>query len=315
MARRRGRSAGGEAGDSLDLLLDTICNTFGGVLFMAMLICLLAGKPSARAHVDAESSARDQLASMDAEDRRRRAEADAETRARRATRDRAAVDAQLAELATRIGSDASTVTNMAAHFADRDAEVRDALSSRDQLGELARRAQEKREAIAVALAGTTQRRAEAKAADGAAVAAQDRSRLSLRVPTAHATNKQQAVAFVSRGRLYAGVYPSADYRGHVPAYRGNTAGGNSIGPQDLPDALGSAPIASSGDAARALTEQRLAALDPTAAYVVFAVWPDSHEAFRLLRDALTARGIGYGLLLMGEAEPVGFGGKGDKYEQ
>ena len=27
--------------DSLDLLLDTICNTFGGVLFIAMLVIIL----------------------------------------------------------------------------------------------------------------------------------------------------------------------------------------------------------------------------------------------------------------------------------
>ena len=37
MSRRQRRVA-----DSLDLLLDTICNTFGGVLFIAMLVMILA---------------------------------------------------------------------------------------------------------------------------------------------------------------------------------------------------------------------------------------------------------------------------------
>ena len=38
MTRRRRRAA---AGDSLELLLDTICNTFGGIVFIALLIVLL----------------------------------------------------------------------------------------------------------------------------------------------------------------------------------------------------------------------------------------------------------------------------------
>lgn len=38
MSRRRGRN---QQGDSLELLLDTICNTFGGVLFIALLVCIL----------------------------------------------------------------------------------------------------------------------------------------------------------------------------------------------------------------------------------------------------------------------------------
>ncbi|HQX54100.1 MAG TPA: hypothetical protein PLR25_29565 [Planctomycetaceae bacterium] len=33
-------------GDSLDLLLDTICNTFGGILFIAMLVVILTNKAS-----------------------------------------------------------------------------------------------------------------------------------------------------------------------------------------------------------------------------------------------------------------------------
>ena len=33
-------------GDSLDLLLDTICNTFGGILFIAMLVVILTSQIS-----------------------------------------------------------------------------------------------------------------------------------------------------------------------------------------------------------------------------------------------------------------------------
>ena len=36
MSRRRSRKQ-----DSLELLLDTICNTFGGVLFIAILVVML----------------------------------------------------------------------------------------------------------------------------------------------------------------------------------------------------------------------------------------------------------------------------------
>ena len=47
------------SGDSLDLLLDTICNTFGGILFIAMLVVLLTNQLSrdaATAAPNAESS-------------------------------------------------------------------------------------------------------------------------------------------------------------------------------------------------------------------------------------------------------------------
>ena len=41
MRSRRWNRDGG--GDSLDLLLDTMCNLFGGIVFVALLVALLAG--------------------------------------------------------------------------------------------------------------------------------------------------------------------------------------------------------------------------------------------------------------------------------
>ena len=40
---------GAPSGDSLDLLLDTICNTFGGILFIAMLVVILTNQMSREA--------------------------------------------------------------------------------------------------------------------------------------------------------------------------------------------------------------------------------------------------------------------------
>lgn len=51
---------------SLELLLDTICNTFGGVLFLAMLISLLLTQTSKRSEL--ESAAADPLPAMSAAD-------------------------------------------------------------------------------------------------------------------------------------------------------------------------------------------------------------------------------------------------------
>ena len=55
----RGKSV---ADSSLELLLDTICNTFGGVLFLAILVCILlrnAGHTSAQQQVDAKFTEND----------------------------------------------------------------------------------------------------------------------------------------------------------------------------------------------------------------------------------------------------------------
>lgn len=37
-----------EEGDSLDLLLDTMCNLFGGIVFVALLVALLAGEDASQ---------------------------------------------------------------------------------------------------------------------------------------------------------------------------------------------------------------------------------------------------------------------------
>lgn len=58
MSRRR--QDGGEG--SLELLLDTICNTFGGVLFLAMLVSLLLSQSRRRS--DAEDAAADPQAAL-----------------------------------------------------------------------------------------------------------------------------------------------------------------------------------------------------------------------------------------------------------
>ena len=45
--RMRRRRPAENPADSLELLLDTICNTFGGVLFIALLVALLTHVPAA----------------------------------------------------------------------------------------------------------------------------------------------------------------------------------------------------------------------------------------------------------------------------
>lgn len=44
-----------QSGDSLDLLLDTMCNLFGGIVFIALLVAMLAGD-GARQRVESPRS-------------------------------------------------------------------------------------------------------------------------------------------------------------------------------------------------------------------------------------------------------------------
>ena len=313
MRRRRNTV---EASDSLDLLLDTICNTFGGVLFMAMLICLLSGGPAKPKRPEAEAAARERLRQLEALERRERSEAGADERLARARRDLAAAEANVARWAETLELPPERATALVVQLSNESNRVREALAAGEVVASLSGEAAELREKLAAAEEQLRQSRQKLTAVERAAEAARERAKTTLRVPTARETDKRQAVVFVSGGRMYAGIYPDDSYRRGVPLFRGtaNNGGRDSLGPGDLPDKLGSPVVADAAAARAALAEQRVTGLDPQRDFVMFAVWPDSHEAFRLLRDAAGEKGLGYGLLLMDAGAAVTFG-DAKSYEQ
>lgn len=163
MARRR------PAGDSsLELLLDTICNTFGGVLFLAMLVSLMLTQTRRKT----EDSPADPAAAVSAADLVR-----LDTRAEDAARDVEALEAQASQ----------------ARRADRDLEVPNAAEMLAAMEAAEQRVTEA-EARRAELLATLAREQAATARAAAARAAADRDREQI-----------AAAAERARGRLAAAV--------------------------------------------------------------------------------------------------------------
>lgn len=296
-----------EGMDSLQMLLDPICNTFGGAVFMALLIALVGNRGGA-AKPDEQAAARVKLAALAHVEAQEKSLADAQADSDDTSAREAALQHDIAAVAGRLGWTPDRVLALAAQYSGSADAVRAALDGGRALDDLAKQAAAKSADAKDAQAKLDEQQSRLHAAEQAVAAARAKSRLTLRMPAAHETTKRQAVAYVVHGRLYAGIYPEERFRFAAPLFRGVTRGDDkSIKPADLPDALGSPLLTTADGAAAAITAQGLAGLDANTDYVVFAVWPDSHEAFRLLRDAATARGLGYGLLLMDKDEAVSFG--------
>src|SRR5687768_3661347 len=97
--------------DSLDLLLDTICNTFGGVLFIAMLVIILLNMSGEKAaSVPATPDAQAQLAAAQAEMVRAQTELD---QLRRAAAEQAKLASQFSD--PKIKSLVSSMTTSQQH--------------------------------------------------------------------------------------------------------------------------------------------------------------------------------------------------------
>lgn len=285
MKRRRRRAA---AGDSLELLLDTICNTFGGIVFIALLIVLLLRETGIRRDEPSETLPPAEL----------------ETLAGRLE----AVNAELVALRTA----QADLARRAAEYAP--AETRDLLERRGQLEERTAQLRADRDATTVA-------NATASAAVAQANVELDRQGEELREQTRRATKLEtelrdvrtakaeeirnpvvrQKTAFRSIGLV---VRYGRMYVWHRYDASGNRAGLNtdefvvvesrSNGLVTRPDPTKGVPL-SSAEAASAVLA-RLHGFRPGTCYFEIIVRPDSFEQFAVLRDALIGAGYEYRLM-------------------
>jgi hypothetical protein len=303
-----------ESDDSMELLLDTICNVFGGVLFLALLVCLLTQNAAQSMSNQLPS---DELLSMRVEQRK------AELRLQEAQQQLATMQAQqghLTQLLASLGKSSdpevaeaysALVVELSALSQQRErvaAEVAEA-SERLRKAEADEHAAKKEHDAAVARRDATTADAERQLAEAreAAEAEREKQTVQLRLPRARVTGKQEVALFISQGRLF---MPLTYDRNGWPTGRDakvtTSVGLNeSIGPADLRIAAG-IPVEANGQALATLDRQ-LSRLDPAVHFVTLAVWPDSYKQFRELREHVVKKRFEYRLLLMGTGESVGFG--------
>ncbi len=287
----------------MDLLLDTLCNTFGGLVFIALLLSLLVQQTAV---VHSPNGSDVALADAELEVIEAYGRLQAVTEAMIALRQQ--IDRDRGRLANYFGLDDEGFTT---DFARDAIDLLIALDARAE-AERARIDAEGRAAAAerklaeAAGAVMTAKQALADARDEARRISAEK-RVTLRVPRERASSKSQRALLLHGGRLRqlfvydASGNPIRLNRDEIDVSPLETI----IAPIRF---RGGDPVVDRNTAATSL-RRRLGAFSPARHYVLITVWPDSHGSFRLVRDALVEQGYDYQLLLMEEGESVQLGGR------
>jgi len=286
MARK---SAIGDANEAFELFLDTITNTFGGIVFISLLVCILLQIRGASGKTDMEADA---------------------ARARAIEIDLIAVKAEitrLEELDRRVhgqvaSADQQTDPRLVAEYERLNAEMQKYKAEQARLETAEQLRKQKATDLHVQLVSLKSERdrlqqqvmeLESKLKD-----AQDRGSHKIRLPRYRATVKQQIPLAVFNQRMY--FTYKYDGQGNATSrnesdftVRPGLSGDTILTPKP---GLG-IKITNNSDFQQQLREQ-FAQFDKDTSYIHFAVWPDSYRECEIVRDILIDMGFGYGLLLL-----------------
>ena len=289
--------------DSLDLLLDTMCNTFGGIILIALLVALLArqtapqteASPSRALFEQRIALAENELAGLKAH----LAEHAADDLSGPAA---AVVAAGKALAAAR--DEASAITSKTADRAEQIAASGG--KAWTQLAEELRKFERREAELRNLIAGTEAETARLKERQAALAAQSQRERemqtVRLRFPKEHPRTKASFPVICKHGRLYP-LYASAGVidRANI-AWRNVGSDSEESNPRAdrglrIPEDLG---------AWRAL----LTAMRAEGLYVAFYVYPDSYDAFRTSKEAAVESRYEYGLKTVPAGRALIWGSKG-----
>ena len=288
----------GSSGDSLDLLLDTICNTFGGILFISMLVVILVNAASQ----DVSSSLPTQVDHQRLVESRRQLsdmtiKLDSLRLAVRQTeqlRDRftdAEGQAVIDDL--QVLQDTTELLHET-----RDASLWELAETQELINETARETARLRVAMRNAQQdlAATQRQLESEVAL--------RSRTS-KLPRQKTTTRQQAPFFLKAGRLCS--YANVDSRGNLSRNETEVRlleeGGKTFA---VPVGGAGLMVKPDGSNVDEVT-RRLEPFDESKYFIAIVVWDDSFEQFQIIKDAAVRGNYEYQLIPMSRDEKIYIG--------
>lgn len=266
MSRRRGEGGGVS---SLEMLLDTMCNTFGSLIFMAVLLAII----NQRVSRTVESRARQGISPAEAERQTARI-----TELKATAQGLQQTLQQLVELESRaaeIKPQDLTATRRARQERLTALELR-----RKQLEEHLAAAQEEAEKLHRQLAETKGKIEQAKANPGAAVLR------TFSVPSLHEVNRELNLTCALKAGKFYGIHDPQRSWNYAQVEVADSAGvftvrlkddtGIPVRPEGLASALG-----------------QVLALEPQRTLVVLHVAPDSFREFQLVKRVVVERGFEY----------------------
>ncbi|HUG91481.1 MAG TPA: hypothetical protein VML55_11635 [Planctomycetaceae bacterium] len=284
---------------SLDLLLDTICNTFGGVLFISMLVVILLNMSSRQAALTPpDASAQAALVELE----RARSQTAAELRT---LRDALSVQQQLERRIDDPGLREAV---------RRLREERDARTTRTAQADAARSriSQAQIDVNRVALSLAELQAARTRAAATLEQVDREMARemavrtRTARLPKLRQTTKTEVPFFLRQGRLCAfarrtptgGLARNAD----EAVIRTDAAGVQTVEPVVPAGSLVNPAASSHAD-----IEQKVAQFDKDRHFITLVVWPDSFAEFAVVKEILVRQQFEYRLLPWPDDEPITFG--------
>jgi hypothetical protein len=290
--------------DSLDLLLDTMCNTFGGIILIAILVALLARQtPSPLVAAEQASSAMivRRLATAAADLAEAQQLHDKLAANPRPTADAAQREKQQLEEALRAGeAEAGALAGQAgekiqAQTNDPGGEIK-SLRARQQA--LERETTEVQNAIKAQEQNAQRLAARIADIDRQIQKDQEARIVKLRFPKERTSSKSAVPLMCKFGKVY--PLRDADLRRENRMVAWESVGDGEIG----------RPIESSGwslPADQATLGELLRSAAGKDRYIVFFVYPDSVETYRTARDRAVAQSLDIGLELLGAGVDITWG--------
>lgn len=284
-----GKRAISDQGDSLELLLDTITNAFGGIVFLAIMVVVLLKTTSAKE----TSVVPEQLATL--KDQLEELRSEREDLERLATADqllRRIADPRLREMLTqlreakrrraRLKSEVQLIEDESKSRAAEVSEFQESGARIDrELAAESSRITDLNEAL-------EQERASRK--------------VRARYPEERSTIKQTVNFTVRYGRLYVDLTPIGEPNLEDFAVLDKAGEYLSVTPKPYKGR----PIPRSGPLPGSITEL-LDDSPPQSHYVTIAIWDDSFEEFQVLRDHLVDSGYDYRLIVTTDGDSVAYG--------
>ncbi len=283
MSKRR---RGGDS--SLELLLDTICNTFGGVLFVAILIVIML-RMTSKSEAEGDSSQVSEAEQLELKRQQAELEGTAET-LRQATEGfdepLKVADSAAAELVNELKNQQQARQNL---LQDRLKTLDSIVTHQARINEAARENEqhEKREQA------TRGRKSELEATLRTEIASRSQQ---VEYSRARQSGKQEIPALLRYGRFYLLYrYGAAGHPLGLNTDEFIVLDETLIQTRTTPMPHAGTVVADGPQATRELNS-KLDAFHPERDYIAVLVWPDSFEHFGVLKKVLVQRGFEYRLI-------------------
>lgn len=280
---------------SLDLLLDTICNVFGGILFLALLVVLTSrqlpthrSRPVVEGQVTSEQVIRRELERLQIE--------------QAGLQQKHAALVAAADL-TSTGIDPAMLEAVASASERQQDLESQVVAQRQVVADLERQIEQHRQRTQRAVIASRDAKTQLASRQARQRQAEAERTSQLRMPRSRPSDKREFIVAISGGKLF---FPCRyDGDGHLLGWDEGVvvAIDNTVLRLRPEGGIGIDDEAAAAEAIQPIVTK----VRPRTHCIAIAVWPDAYPQFRLVRDALVKAGFEYKLVLLPDEGKLSLG--------